>query len=347
MELWAWGANNYGQLGDGRPCEQVETPVKIPNVPELTKDCRIVCGGGNTFLLHADTGRVYATGWNNNGQLGLNDLENRNEFTLVDSLANVEAVEAGWDFSLALLKDNNNILGCGSNAFGQLGQDGKRFQKFVPVIVPNLPSTSRIKQVSCGLRHSLFLAGDGSVFGCGSNRKGQLNLSAKDQPKVEQVTKVALPKTVSSVKTGQNFSLVQFNDGEAFAFGDDKHGQVAGVNKSEKIASAQVECGWTHVAILNRETGTVQSWGRSDYGQQSQLTSDLKFKSISSGYEHVLGISKDPKLYAWGWNEHGNCGVCHTDNVLTPTQVSGIPASSTVISCFAGSGHSFAIVDPN
>ena len=46
-------------------------------------------------------------------------------------------------------------------------------------------------------------------------------------------------------------------------------------------------------------------------------------------------------LYSWGWNEHGNCGLGHTENVLTPTKVL---ETETVIKCFAGSGHSFALV---
>jgi alpha-tubulin suppressor-like RCC1 family protein len=29
MELWAWGANNYGQLGLGFVSEQCETPVQV------------------------------------------------------------------------------------------------------------------------------------------------------------------------------------------------------------------------------------------------------------------------------------------------------------------------------
>ena len=46
------------------------------------------------------------------------------------------------------------------------------------------------------------------------------------------------------------------------------------------------------------------------------------------------------ELFSWGWNEHGNCGLGRTENVLILTKVLEVNA----IKCFAGSGHSFALM---
>ena len=349
MELWAWGANNYGQLGDGHPCEQVEKPLKVVNVPTLGEKDRIVCGGGHTFLLNVDTGRVYATGWNNKGQLGLKDQDNRSVFTLVENLVDIVDIAAGWDFSLALDKAGF-VYGCGSNAFGQLGSlktdDKNKYCSSFKI----LEDVKNVKNVACGLRHSLFLLNDGSVAGCGSNRKGQLNLKTQPekQAKVELVTIVPLEDSssrVSRVKAGQNFSVLEFEN-KLFAFGDDKHGQVSGINdyfchKENQEQVLQVECGWTHVAILTKNQ-SIKSWGRKDYGQLSH--GNLTFNKVSSGYEHMLGLASNSRLYSWGWNEHGNCGVGHVENVMTPTLVQGLNSDCRVVDCFAGSGHSFALV---
>jgi len=32
MELWAWGANNYGQLGIGHINEQCEEPIQVKSI---------------------------------------------------------------------------------------------------------------------------------------------------------------------------------------------------------------------------------------------------------------------------------------------------------------------------
>jgi len=29
----------------------------------------------------------------------------------------------------------------------------------------------------------------------------------------------------------------------------------------------------------------------------------------------------EQKLFGWGWNEHGNMGLGHTENVMTPTAI--------------------------
>ena len=75
MELLAWGANNYGQLGAGKKCEQVDTPVEV----QLPSNCNIeegnfqLAGGGGHTLLADNNDRLYAAGWNNKGQLGLGE----------------------------------------------------------------------------------------------------------------------------------------------------------------------------------------------------------------------------------------------------------------------------------
>ena len=47
MEVWAWGANNYGQLGIGTKSEQVQNPKRVQLPPECTIEhcvCELVGG---------------------------------------------------------------------------------------------------------------------------------------------------------------------------------------------------------------------------------------------------------------------------------------------------------------
>jgi alpha-tubulin suppressor-like RCC1 family protein len=53
-------------------------------------------------------------------------------------------------------------------------------------------------------------------------------------------------------------------------------------------------------------------------------------------------MSENGQLFAWGWNEHGNLGNGSTANSPLPVrvQLKDLP----VVDCFAGSGHSFAVL---
>ena len=65
---------------------------------------------------------------------------------------------------------------------------------------------------------------------------------------------------------------------------------------------------------------------------------------VSAGYEHNLALLRDGReLVAWGWNEHGNCGTGNTINCHLPANVK-LKNDSCILDCFAGSGHSFAII---
>ena len=118
MTLFAWGANSHGQLGLGTVSEQEGVPVEVGEHP-VHGGVNIVGGGGHTLLCDGE-GRLFATGWNKAGQLGLGHTEVVTLFTKVDVVDKITDMAAGWDFSL-LLTESGNVFSCGSNSFGQLG----------------------------------------------------------------------------------------------------------------------------------------------------------------------------------------------------------------------------------
>eukprot|EP00090_Calanus_glacialis_P002688 TRINITY_DN12012_c0_g1_i2.p1 TRINITY_DN12012_c0_g1~~TRINITY_DN12012_c0_g1_i2.p1 ORF type:complete len:126 (+),score=17.52 TRINITY_DN12012_c0_g1_i2:343-720(+) len=118
MTLFAWGANSHGQLGLGTVSEQEGVPVEVGEPPVL-HGVKIVGGGGHTLLRDGE-GRLFATGWNKAGQLGLGHTEVITLFTKVDVVDKITDMAAGWDFSL-LVTQAGNVFSSGSNSFGQLG----------------------------------------------------------------------------------------------------------------------------------------------------------------------------------------------------------------------------------
>ncbi len=65
LKLFAWGANNYGQLANGQPCEQLERPLHLEGI-ELHPEAHLVPGGGHSLLLNGS--KIYSAGWNNKGR---------------------------------------------------------------------------------------------------------------------------------------------------------------------------------------------------------------------------------------------------------------------------------------
>ena len=77
-ELFAFGRNNYGQLGLGDN-ENRNVPTLVMQDKEIQQ---IVCGCYHSFILK-ESGELFAFGWNYYGQLGLGDNKDRNIPTLV------------------------------------------------------------------------------------------------------------------------------------------------------------------------------------------------------------------------------------------------------------------------
>ena len=359
LRLFAWGANSYGQLGIGERSEQSETPTELARPPP---DVETLAGGGGHSLAVGAGGELYSCGWNSKGQLGLGDAEDRAEFARVGDAPRVRAAAAGWDFTV-IVGEDGRAYGAGSNAFGQLGLGSKRrgADKF-----SEIEAVSEVRAVACGLRHTVFLDGGGSVFGCGSAKKGQLGVEGgKGTGDRFTPVKMSIPSPVRQICAGQHFTLALTLDGKIFGFGDNKRGQLQGsledpaasgpfvlnIDRLTDSPVAMLEVGWTHAACLF-EDGRVATWGRNDYHQLGRPDSARavdfvpgpKRVSLSSGSEHCVAKDENgDRLVSWGWNEHGNCGDGFTRNVADPTLVK-LPETAQIVSHFSASAHNFALV---
>ena len=123
------GTNSHGQLGQGFESEL----VPIPSATQLSSDvekaisthCQIN-GGGNHSLI-CGNGTVWGTGLDSTEQLCSEfGKKSTSHFSKIHALSpqEITTVACGWDFSL-FLSANGILLGCGSNAFNQLGNSSK------------------------------------------------------------------------------------------------------------------------------------------------------------------------------------------------------------------------------
>ena len=117
--VWAWGNNEFGQLGDGTHETRGE-PFRVAGVDHL---CQISAGYDHSVALR-DDGSVLAWGDNNLGQLG-NSIPEATSVPVQMAgwdgpLKDVETIQCGGYHTLFISRDRI-LFACGHNTFGQLG----------------------------------------------------------------------------------------------------------------------------------------------------------------------------------------------------------------------------------
>jgi len=144
----AWGANYFGQLGDGTTVNRL-TPVPVCAVGQVAPCTRFlygirhIAGGDSHGIAQLSSGGVVAWGYNEVGQLG--DGTSTNRLTPVrvcavgqvapctKYLSLIRAVSASYQHNLALQPDYT-VAAWGWNEFGQLG-NGASGRELIPVQV--------------------------------------------------------------------------------------------------------------------------------------------------------------------------------------------------------------------
>jgi alpha-tubulin suppressor-like RCC1 family protein len=228
-DLFAWGHNGSGQVGDGGVLD-VATPVVV-----LTGVSAMAAGDGFSLAVKSD-GSLWAWGRNAHGQLGLGDTAVRLTPTQVPGVTTADNVAAGGQHSLILLT-GDSVLATGNNNFGQLGL-GHTTSLTTPAAVPGL---SGVAQVSAGYFHSTALGSTGQVFVWGRNHEGQCGGGGGSPVTYASPQLLAgLSGTPLGVECGYHFTMVELADGAVAATGSNSDGQLDGTSVADQDDSPKV-----------------------------------------------------------------------------------------------------------
>ncbi len=158
--LMCWGANGWGQLGDGSTTNSYDPVTAMDSAPQDA-----ATGFGHSCALLSD-GHVKCWGHNNHGQLGDHTTTERHSPVSVYGVSNCTAIWAGPNATCALCP----TLRCwGYNEMGQLGL-GDTTNKTIPTPT----GLTTVLDVALGTYHACFLE-DGQTLTCsGRNSNGQL-----------------------------------------------------------------------------------------------------------------------------------------------------------------------------
>ena len=262
--VYAWGRNQYGQLGNGAADGASSTdshPSAVAvrssqsgnfNFGTLSGVVAIAAGGYHSLAVLSD-GTALAWGYNSSGQLGDADSgpgADSSTPVAVSGLTNAVAVEAGQYFSLAL-DANGNVSAWGYNNDGELGQGNSNANanETVPVPVqltdPTTGLALTVTQIAAGDAHALALTSSGSVYAWGSDDADQLGdngagngfgFGSAFSPTPSPVgTITALTTIPTPLGAGSSFSLAVQTDHTLLAWGANGSGQLG----TGAVASSQ------------------------------------------------------------------------------------------------------------
>ena len=168
--LWGCGRSFYGELGLNISGLSAVVMEMTQELSLSSWEC-IAAGTGTSFAIKSD-GTLWCCGYNNYGQLGLNDFTNRRVFTQVGTDTDWDFISCGAAHTIAR-KTNGTIWTTGYNAAGQLGL-GDNTNRKVFTQVGTDSDWSKI--ISCGWNFTLVVKNDGTLWGTGVNGYGQLGL---------------------------------------------------------------------------------------------------------------------------------------------------------------------------
>ncbi len=237
-ELFSWGYNVVGELGDATTVQRNEPVAVVANGALAGKTVTAVAAGESFSLALTADGKLFAWGSNGDGQIGDGTGPSaEGKLTPVAVLTDgglggktIVAIAAGSSHSLALTSDGE-LFAWGGSGNGQRG-DGTRGggSPFPgPVNAYGALAGRRIVAIAAARAHSLALTADGQVFAWGDNDSGQLGDGTEtDRTSPAQVimTGALAGKTVTAIAAGQVHSFALTSDGKLFAWGANGRGNL-------------------------------------------------------------------------------------------------------------------------
>ncbi|WPB82003.1 hypothetical protein KYC5002_23175 [Archangium violaceum] len=329
--VWGWGANFFGQLGDGTVTQR-NSPVRSG----MNSPSGIASFGNHTVAVKQD-GTVWAWGDNEYGELGDGTITHRYTPVQVVGLDNVITVAAGIYHSVAL-KQDGTVWTWGSNTYGALG-DGTTTQRNTPVQVVGL---NNVAAIAAGFHFTLAMKQDGTVWGWGANYFGQLgNGTTTDRLTPVQVSGLS---GVRGISTGHAHSVALKRDGTVWTWGYNGYGQLGDGTATARylpvnvpgISGVKLAVGGYYYTAVLKQDGTVWGWGDNYMGQLGDGTKTQRRTPVQvSGLGNItaitagcngttLAVKQGGTVWAWGWNAYGQIGDGTTTERLSPVQVPGL-----------------------
>src|SRR3989344_2577189 len=276
--LWAWGYNDFGQLGLGDRGAGTATSRSSPvQVGTLATWGSIAPGRKHSAAITTDR-VLWSWGRNvTNGQLGDGTAVSRSSPVQVGGGAAWVSAGGAAYHTLALqdpsLLANSQLFSWGSGTNGALGLEDTA-DRSSPTQVGTVATWSN---VSDAYFQGVALKSDGSLWGWGKNAAGTLGVG--DSTHRSSPTQVGGPLVWASASGGYQNGLGIRTDGTLWSWGYAGYGALGlGNTTPNKLVPTQV--------------GTLTTWAE-----------------VSAALNNSFAIKTDGTLWAWGYNRSTASGL--------------------------------------
>jgi alpha-tubulin suppressor-like RCC1 family protein len=167
-QIWTWGWNFFGYLGDGTLTDKC-TPVSVAGSTKTF--CKITSRGQYHMGAIDKNGQVWCWGFGALGQLGTGNTQSScSPRAVAGATKTFCKIDAGFYHTVAIDK-NGQAWSWGYNFSGQLG-DNSTTARCTPVSVAG--STKTFCEISTGNEHVIAIDKNGDVWAWGSGASGRL-----------------------------------------------------------------------------------------------------------------------------------------------------------------------------
>ena len=323
--VWSHGQNQYGQLGVG-DTNSYNEPQKVKIIKNTIKNedgsktdiedtIKDISVGNYQVLALGQTGKVYAWGYGENGQLGIGSGYNHESPVVVTDiykkqLQDIVKVEAGENVSFAITsKGKVYAWGNGYSSRAQLLDlpenavditskyvltgDGKVYDISTK---EELSIVGKIVDLDEGTNHTVMLTNDGRAYAIGDNTYGQLsngnNVPSETSPVAVRKDSENIFTGIKEIKAGDKTTVIVTTDGKVYA---------CGMNDNNELG------------IENKEILDVNT------PQENKNIENVISANI--GVNHVVAIKENGEVYAFGYGKNGELGNRNDNNSITPVMV--------------------------
>jgi alpha-tubulin suppressor-like RCC1 family protein len=326
--VYAWGDNSVGELGDGSPSSS-SSPVQVSLPVGVTATS--IATSSTTALAIGSDGNVYAWGDNTYGQLGQGTFGGSSSVPVVvhnpvDAI--ITAVAAGTG-TMMELTSTGVVYQWGYGQDGELGNGGYA-NIATPEITPILDSGAEpqtVAAIAVGQEFCVVATTDGTVYTWGYDGQGELgdlsgNWTYLHTYEVPTPTAITLPAGggAVAVSAGAFNGYALTDTGQIDAWGDSDRGNLGDGPPAASFQSS------TPVAVDAPPDGGT-------------------YTALAAGADSVSALTSDGNIDTWGVGASGQLGNGTTTlTSATPVQAD-LPTGVTASGVSSGGDIVYAVTD--
>jgi alpha-tubulin suppressor-like RCC1 family protein len=265
--VYSWGANNYGQLGQGDSGSAVKSvPGKVQG---LTNQfiVSVACGYYSSYALTIN-GTVFSWGQGNSGQIGDGNTNAINALPIQIYIGGllynkrVSKIAAGLAFT-AVLASDGSVWTFGLNDRGQIG-DSTTTNRVLPTLVSGIIASKKIIDISTGGSTTYCVSSDGILYAWGHSVEGELGTGSSTNSvlPVAVTNGLLASQTVVRVNGGLeklSHALVLTANQTVFSMGYNGYGQLADGNTGNALYPLKYNLNYPNRKAVNIQAGSTHS----------------------------------------------------------------------------------------